>query len=61
MEDELLPDTNILNRMLPDKPIADYVNLQPLTVDDTTLEADLMSETTARLGSAPTVAARKGP
>ena len=61
MEDELLPDTNILNRTLPDEPTADYVNLQPLTIDDTTLEANLMSETMACLGSAPNVATRKGP
>ena len=61
MEDELLPDTNILNSMLPDKPTANYLNLQPLTIDDTTLEANLMSETMAHLGSAPTVAAHKGP
>ena len=61
MEDELLPDTNILNCTLPDEPSADYLNLQPLMIDDTTLEANLMSETMARLGSAPTVAAHKGP
>ena len=61
MEDELLPDTNILNHMLPDEPTADYVNLQPLMIDDTTLEANLMSETMACLGSAPTAAAHKGP
>ena len=61
MEDELLPDTNILNRTLPDEPSANYLNLQPLTIDDTTLEANLMSETMAHLGSAPTVAAHKGP
>ena len=61
MEDELLPDTNILNCMLPDEPTADYLNLQPLTIDDTTLEANLMSDMMAHLGSAPTVAAHKGP
>ena len=61
MEDELLPDTNILNHTLLDEPTADYINLQPLMIDNTTLEANLMSEMTAHLGSAPTVAAHKGP
>ena len=61
MKDELLPDTNILNRTLPDEPTTNYLNLQSLTIDDTTLEANLMSEMTARLGSAPTVATHKGP
>ena len=61
MEDELLLDTSILNRTLPDEPTANYINLQPLMIDNTTLEANLMSETMAHLGSAPTVATRKGP
>ena len=61
MEDELLPDTNILNCTLPDEPSANYLNLQPLTIDDTTLEANLTSETMSCLGSAPTVATHKGP
>ena len=47
--------------MLPDEPTANYLNLQPLTIDDTTLDANLMSEMTAHLGSAPTAAAHKGP
>ena len=61
MEGELLPDTNILNCMLPDEPTVDYLNLQPLRIDDTTLEANLMSEMVAHLGSAPTVTTHKGP
>ena len=61
MEDEPLPDTSIIDSTLPDKPTADYHDLQPLTIDNTTLEANLTSETTACLGSALTVAAHKGP
>ena len=61
MEDELLPDTNILNHTLPDEPTTNYIDLQPLMIDDTTLEANLVSEMMACLGSAPTVAACKEP
>ena len=60
MDGENLPDTNLLDQLLPEP--AEYHELQPLTIDDHTLTANLTSETIECMGTiSTTTASSKGP